>query len=66
MTHDETISIIVKGSIGAISATFGVITSFQEDVIWVLRVIALLAGIGVSVATAISVLRGKKQRHFKR
>jgi hypothetical protein len=55
---------IAKGWLGIAAPMLGILTSFMQDVEWVLRVVALIAGIVVSVLSAASILKnlyGKKK-----
>ena len=48
---------VAKGWLGIAAPMLGVVTSFMQDIEWSLRVIALIAGIVVSVLSAASILK---------
>jgi hypothetical protein len=47
----------VKGTVGTISPFLGVITSFQEQIEWHLRVLSLVVGLLVGLLSLISLIR---------
>ena len=48
---------VAKGWLGIAAPMLGVVTSMMQDVEWVLRVVALIAGIVVSVLSAASIMK---------
>ena len=48
---------VAKGWLGIAAPMLGVVTSMMNDVEWVLRVVALIAGIVVSVLSAASIMK---------
>jgi hypothetical protein len=55
---------LLKGAVGIMASVLSVLTSFQENVEYYMRVGALAAGMLVSALTAVSIIRGwnKKQK----
>jgi len=55
---------LLKGGVGIMASVLSVLTSFQENVEYYMRVGALAAGMLVSALTAVSIIRGwnKKQK----
>ena len=57
------IQFALKGIIGTASPVLGVITSFQEQIEWHLRIVSLLVGLAVGVLSLIGMwrkLRGQR------
>jgi membrane protein implicated in regulation of membrane protease activity len=48
---------VAKGWLGIAAPMLGVVTSLMQDVEWALRVVALIAGVVVSVLSAASILK---------
>ena len=48
---------VCKWIIGTVSPTFGIVTSFQSEVEWWLRIIALIGGIAVSCISFFSIAK---------
>ena len=51
------IQFALKGIIGTASPVLGVITSFQEQIEWHLRILSLLVGLAVGVLSLIGLWR---------
>jgi hypothetical protein len=51
----------LKGVIGTGSPVLGVITSFQEQIEWHLRIVSLLVGLAVGIMSLVAMIR--KLRH---
>lgn len=49
--------VAVKGIVGTVSPFLGVLTSFQEQIEWHLRVASLLVGLLVGLLSLISLIR---------
>ena len=58
---EQNIAILQKAGIGIGTPILGVITSMQDEIMWWLRASSLVVGILVGVASAVSILRGKKK-----
>ena len=57
------IEFALKGVVGTASPVLGVITSFQEQIEWHLRILSLLVGLAVGVLSLIGLwkkLRGRR------
>lgn len=63
-THEpQTVAAIAwKGTTGALSALLAITVSTQEDVLFWLRVVSLLAGITVSLGMTWGIVRKKPKR----
>ena len=57
------IEFVLKGIVGTASPALGVITSFQEQIEWHLRIASLVVGLAVGVLSLIAMIR--KLRHKK-
>ena len=57
MNHQHT---LVNGFIGVLATTGSVITSFQTELEWWLRITSLCVGIGVGLLTAYKMLTKKQ------
>ena len=62
-TMNDTRGDILLGMVGTVAPALGVITSFQEQCEWWLRVVSLLGGIVVAVLTAASLVRKLRNRN---
>ena len=51
------IEFVVKGIVGTASPALGVITSFQEQIEWHLRVASLVVGLAVGLLSLASIIR---------
>ena len=58
--HD--LEFLFKGIIGTVSPVLGVITSFQEQIEWHLRIASLVVGLAVGVLSLISLIRRLRRR----
>lgn len=61
MGHEHGVSLI-KGAGGIAAVVLGLVSSWQAELEWFLRVISLLVGIGVGLATIWSIMRGRRSR----
>lgn len=53
---------LAKGFIGTASPIIGVITSFQEQLEFFLRLGGLVVGLAVGIATFVSIVRGWRKK----
>jgi hypothetical protein len=53
---------VSKAIVGIASPVVGVITSFQEQIEWHLRIASLLVGLAVGVMSLVSMLRKLRRR----
>jgi hypothetical protein len=58
--HYENACDVVKGIVGTLATTGGIIMSLLPEIEAILRVISLLVGIGVGIVTIRSILRRKQ------
>lgn len=56
------IEFVFKGIIGTASPVIGVITSFQEQIEWHLRIASLVVGLAVGVLSLVAVIRKLRRR----
>ena len=56
------IEFVLKGIVGNISPVLGVVTSFQEQIEWHLRILSLLIGLAVGVLSLIGLWRKVRGR----
>lgn len=56
------IEFAIKGIIGTASPVLGVITSFQEQIEWHLRIASLVVGLAVGVMSLIAMIRKLRRR----
>jgi hypothetical protein len=56
------IEFFLKAIIGTVSPVLGVITSFQEQIEWHLRVTSLVVGLAVGVLSLIAMIRKLRRR----
>ena len=52
----------LKGIVGTASPVLGVITSFQEQIEWHLRIASLLVGLAVGVLSLIAMIRKLRRK----
>ena len=52
----------LKGIIGTASPVIGVITSFQEQIEWHLRIASLVVGLAVGILSLIAMIRKLRRR----
>ncbi|MBI24894.1 MAG: hypothetical protein CMN05_15070 [Roseibacillus sp.] len=52
----------LKGIVGTVSPVLGVVTSFQEQIEWHLRIASLLIGLAVGVLSLIAMIRKLRKR----
>jgi len=57
MRHPIDIDYVSKAIVGTVSPVLGVITSFQEQIEWHLRVASLLVGLAVGVMSLVAMAR---------
>ena len=51
-----------KGFVGIASPVVGVVTSFQEQIEWHLRIASLLVGLAVGILSLVALARKMRQR----
>ena len=56
------ISFLWKGVVGTVSPTLGILTSFQEQIEWHLRITSLAVGLLVGVLSVIGMWRKLRKR----
>jgi hypothetical protein len=56
------IEFALKGIVGTASPVLGIITSFQEQIEWHLRIASLLVGLAVGVLSLIAMVRKLRKR----
>ena len=56
------IEFVLKGIVGTASPVLGVITSFQEQIEWHLRIASLLVGLLVGVLSLIGMIRKLRRK----
>ena len=56
------IEFVIKGIVGTASPALGVITSFQEQIEWHLRIASLIIGLLVGVLSLIGMIRKLRKR----
>lgn len=56
------IEFFLKAIIGTVSPVLGVITSFQEQIEWHLRITSLVVGLAVGVLSLIAMIRKLRRR----
>ena len=56
------IEFVFKGIVGTASPVLGVITSFQEQIEWHLRIASLVVGLAVGVLSLIAMIRKIRRR----
>jgi len=52
----------LKGIIGTVSPVLGVVTSFQEQIEWHLRIVSLLVGLAVGILSLVAMVRKFRKR----
>ncbi len=62
MRHSFDYDYLMKGIVGIASPVLGVVTSFQEQVEWHLRIASLLVGLAVGVMSLMSMVRKLRGR----
>ena len=62
MRHSFDLDYLMKGIVGIASPVLGVVTSFQEQVEWHLRIASLLVGLAVGVMSLVSMVRKLRGR----
>lgn len=58
--EEPKVGLLMKGMVGTVTPLLAVLTSFQEEVEWYLRMAGLIAALVVSLLTIRSLLRKKK------
>ena len=56
------IAFIFKGIVGTASPVLGVITSFQEQIEWHLRIASLIVGLAVGILSLIAMVRKLRRK----
>lgn len=56
------IEFALKGIIGTVSPALGVVTSFQEQIEWHLRITSLVVGLAVGVLSLIAMIKKLRRR----
>ena len=56
------IEFALKGVIGTASPVLGVVTSFQEQIEWHLRIASLVVGLAVGVLSLVAMIRKLKKK----
>lgn len=56
------IEFVFKGIVGTASPVIGVITSFQEQIEWHLRIASLVVGLAVGVLSLVAMIRKLRAR----
>lgn len=62
MRQPYDIEFALKGIVGTVSPVLGVITSFQEQIEWHLRILSLLVGLAVGFVSLIAMIRKLRKR----
>jgi hypothetical protein len=62
MRHPIDIDYVSKAIVGTVSPVLGVITSFQEQIEWHLRVASLLVGLAVGVMSLVAMVKKLRRR----
>lgn len=62
MRHSFDYDYLMKGIVGIASPLMGVITSFQEQMEWHLRIASLLVGLAVGVMSLVSMVKKLRKR----
>lgn len=56
------IEFLFRGILGTVSPVIGVITSFQEQIEWHLRIASLVVGLAVGILSLIAIIRKLRRR----
>ena len=56
------IEFVLKGIVGTASPVLGVITSFQEQIEWHLRIASLVVGLAVGILSLIAMIRKLRRK----
>lgn len=59
---DIDIDYVFKAIVGTVSPVLGVITSYQEQIEWHLRIVSLLVGLLVGVLSLVSMIRKLRRK----
>ena len=59
---DIDIDYVFKAIVGTASPVLGVITSYQEQIEWHLRIISLLVGLAVGIMSLVSMVRKVRRK----
>ncbi|NBO93487.1 MAG: hypothetical protein EBV06_14420 [Planctomycetia bacterium] len=62
MRHPIDIDYVSKAIVGTVSPVLGVITSFQEQIEWHLRVASLLVGLAVGIMSLVAMVKKLRRR----
>ena len=62
MRHPIDIGYVSKAIVGTVSPVLGVITSFQEQIEWHLRVASLLVGLAVGIMSLVAMVKKLRRR----
>lgn len=59
---DIDLDYVIKAIVGTVSPVLGVITSYQEQIEWHLRIVSLLVGLAVGILSLVSMVRKLRRR----
>jgi predicted Kef-type K+ transport protein len=59
------IEFALKGIIGTVSPVLGVVTSFQEQIEWHLRIASLVVGLAVGALSLVAMIRKLRRRKLR-
>jgi hypothetical protein len=62
MRHPIDIDYVSKAIVGTVSPVLGVITSFQEQIEWHLRVASLCVGLAVGIMSLVAMVKKLRRR----
>jgi len=62
MNHPLDIDYVSKAFIGMVSPILGIVTSYQEQIEWHLRIASLLVGLAVGIMSLVSMVRKLRRR----
>ena len=53
---------VLKGIVGTVSPVLGVVTSFQEQIEWHLRIASLVVGLAVGILSLVAMVRKLRRK----
>ena len=62
MNHPLDIDYVSKAFIGMVSPILGIVTSYQEQIEWHLRIASLLVGLAVGIMSLVSMVRKLRRK----